>query len=80
VPLDAVFQKELVVTSGFASTPRSWHRALSFVESRRVELEPLVSEVVPLDAWQRVFQDLRAGKAIKYVFDPRVRAEEEGGA
>ncbi len=80
VPLDAVFQKELVVTSGFASTPRSWRRALAFVEDRRVELEPLVSQVVSLDAWERVFQDLRDGKAIKYVFDPRLSAEEEGGA
>jgi L-iditol 2-dehydrogenase len=80
VPLDAVFQKELVVTSGFASTARSWRRALAFVEDRRVELEPLVSEVVPLDAWERVFDDLRAGKAIKYVFDPRLGAEKEGGA
>ena len=80
IPLDSVFQKELVVTSGFASTPRSWRRALAFVEDRRVELEPLVSEVVPLEAWERVFDDLRAGKAIKYVFDPRLGAEREGGA
>ena len=80
VPLDSVFQKELVVTSGFASTPRSWRRALAFVEDRRVSLEPLVSEVVPLDAWERVFDDLRLGQANKYVFDPRLGAQREGGA
>ncbi len=72
VPLDNVFQKELVVTSGFASTPRSWRRAMTLIETRRVELEPLVSEVVPLDDWERVFADLRAGKGIKIVFDPRL--------
>ena len=72
IPLDAVFQKELVVTSGFASTPRSWRRALAFIEDGRIELESLVSEVVPLEAWRRVFDDLRAGRAIKYVFDPRL--------
>ena len=44
---------------------RSWR-------TRRVQLEPLVSEVVPLDAWERVFADLREGKAVKYVFDPRL--------
>ena len=33
VPLDHVFQKELVVTSGFASTPRSWRRALALIET-----------------------------------------------
>ncbi len=72
VRLDAVFEKELVLTSGYASTPRSWRRALMLLEERRVQLEPLVSEVVPLDAWERVFADLRAGRAVKYVFDPRL--------
>jgi L-iditol 2-dehydrogenase len=72
VPLDRVFQRELTVTSGFASTPRSWLRALTLVERRAVELEPLVSEVAPLAAWERVFAALRAGRGIKVVFDPRL--------
>ena len=72
VPLDEVFHRELTVTSGFASTPRSWRRAMAFIEGRTVQLEPLVSEVVPLDAWERVFDNIRAGRGIKYVFDPRL--------
>jgi L-iditol 2-dehydrogenase len=72
VPLDRVFQKELVVTSGFASTPRSWRRALALVEEKRVELGPLVSEVAPLAEWERVFGQLRAGQGVKVVFDPRL--------
>jgi L-iditol 2-dehydrogenase len=72
VPLDAVFQKELVLTSGFASTPESWRRALELIDERKVELGPLVSEVAPLEQWERVFADLRAGKGIKVVFDPRL--------
>ena len=74
VPLDRVFQKELVVTSGFASTPRSWRRAMTLIEDRAIELEPLVSDVVPLDEWEHVFADLRAGRGIKVVFDPRLGA------
>jgi L-iditol 2-dehydrogenase len=73
VPLDNVFRKELIMTSGSASTPRSWRRALALIEGRRVELEPLVSEVLPLREWQRVFSDLRQCKGIKVVFDPRLR-------
>lgn len=72
VPLDRVFEKELVVTSGFASTPRSWRRALALIERRAVQLESLVSDVVPLTAWERAFADLRAGRALKIVFDPRL--------
>jgi L-iditol 2-dehydrogenase len=73
VPLDSVFQKELVMTSGFASTPQSWRRAMALIEERRVELEPLVSEVVSLLDWARVFSDLREGRGIKVVFDPRLQ-------
>jgi L-iditol 2-dehydrogenase len=72
VPLDQVFRKELVMSSGFASTPRSWLRALALVERRSVTLEPLVSEVAPLADWQRVFADLRQARGIKVVFDPRL--------
>ena len=72
VPLDQVFRKELTMSSGFASTPASWQRALRFVETRRVVLEPLVSSVVPLREWARVFAELRQARGIKVVFDPRL--------
>ena len=72
VPLDQVFRKELVMSSGFASTPRSWLRALALVDTRKVLLEPLVSEVAPLEDWARVFTDLRQARGIKVVFDPRL--------
>jgi L-iditol 2-dehydrogenase len=72
VPLDQVFRKELSMTSGFASTPESWHRALTLVEQRRIGLDRLVSDVVPLREWARVFAELRQSKGIKVVFDPRL--------
>jgi threonine dehydrogenase-like Zn-dependent dehydrogenase len=45
---------------------------MTLIEERRVALEPVVSEVAPLPAWERVFADLRAGRGIKVVFDPRL--------
>jgi L-iditol 2-dehydrogenase len=72
VPFDFICYKELIVTSGFASTPRSWRRAMALIEGREVQLEPLVSEVTSLDEWERVFADTSQGKGIKYVFDPRL--------
>lgn len=75
VPLDELLLKEVDVSTGFASTPRSWRRALTLIERRDVQLEPLVSEVAPLTAWERVFADLRASRGMKIVLDPR-----EGGA
>ena len=71
VPWDEICFRELVVTSGFASTPASWRRALALIEARAVELEPLVTEVVPLEDWERAFLASRNAEGVKYVLDPR---------
>jgi len=71
IPFDLVCFHELTVTSGFASTPRSWRKALELVTERRVELEPLLTEVVPLAEWERAFAATRAAEGIKFVLDPR---------
>jgi L-iditol 2-dehydrogenase len=70
IPFDLVLFHELTVSSGFASTPASWRRALELVEARHVELEPLLSEVVPLEDWERAFAATRGGEGIKYVLTP----------
>jgi L-iditol 2-dehydrogenase len=71
VPWDEICFRELVVTSGFASTPASWRRALALIEARAIELEPLVTEVVPLEEWERAFRASRNAEGVKYVLDPR---------
>jgi hypothetical protein len=45
---------------------------MTLIEERSVDLPSLVSEVVSLAEWERVFADLRAGRGIKIVFDPRL--------
>jgi L-iditol 2-dehydrogenase len=70
IPFDQVCYRELVVSSGNASTPQSWNRALELIETRRVDLPPLVSEVVPLGEWERAFAATREGTGIKFVLDP----------
>lgn len=75
VPLDTVLFKELTVTSGNASTPPSWRRAMRLIEERAVELDPLVTEVVPLAEWKRAFAATRAGSGMKYVLDPRLEED-----
>lgn len=71
VPLDELCYRELTMTSGNASTPASWRRAIELIESRAVALEPLVSKVVPLAEWRHAFDATRAGSGIKLVIDPR---------
>jgi L-iditol 2-dehydrogenase len=75
LPFDEVCYRELTVTSGKASTPGSWTTALGLIETRAVELEQLVSEVVPLSEWERAFAATRAGDGVKFVLDPRNEGE-----
>lgn len=70
IPFDLVCFHELRITSGFASTPTSWATALELVADRRIDLEPLLTEVVPLADWERAFAATRSGEGIKYVLDP----------
>ncbi len=72
VPLDLVLEKEILVSSGFASTPRAWRRALTLIGSGTVELDALVSSVSPLGGWRAAFDDLRASRGMKAVLDPRL--------
>lgn len=69
--LDRILFKEITYTSGFASTPQSWARAMSLLASGAVELDPLVSEVVPMADWRRAFDATRVGAGLKFVIDPR---------
>jgi L-iditol 2-dehydrogenase len=71
VPFDEICYRELTVTSGFASTPTSWRRALRLLEQRAVDLDALVSHVAPLSDWREIFGRTRRGEGIKYVFEPR---------
>lgn len=71
VPLDQVLYKEVTVTSGNASTPTSWRRAVSLLEQGLIDLDPLVTDVVPLAEWERAFAATRRGEGVKVVLDPR---------
>jgi L-iditol 2-dehydrogenase len=70
VDVDLICLHELTISSGFASTPRSWRRAEALVSSGRVRLDPLVSSVIPLAEWERAVADTRAGEGVKFVLAP----------
>ena len=74
LPFDLVCYRELTVTAGFASTPASWRRAMAMIRAGRLELEALVTDVLPLRAWEAAFDRSAAADGIKLVLDPRIEA------
>lgn len=71
LPFDLVCFRELSIRSGFASNPRSWHTGMRLIAGDVLDLEPLVTDVLPLSEWERGFTSSRAGTGVKYVLDPR---------
>lgn len=72
VPLALASFKELTITGGFASTPRSWRRAVELLARDVVQLPPLVSAALPLRRWEEAFDSTARGEGIKYLLDPRL--------
>lgn len=74
--LDQLLYHEVTYTSGFASTPGSWQRAMALLDAGLISLDPLISDVVPLDQWERAFDATRAGEGMKFVLDPRIEGNQ----
>lgn len=70
IPFDTVLYKELVVSSGFASTPQSWQRAMALIAQGTLTLGPLVTRTVPLDQFESAFELAACGEGIKTVLVP----------
>jgi threonine dehydrogenase-like Zn-dependent dehydrogenase len=63
---DEVFKKELKITSSFIN-PYTFERALRVLESKTLELESLITNIVPLDDIADVFtkpEYRRSGKVM----------------
>jgi L-iditol 2-dehydrogenase len=72
LPFDLICYRELRVTSGFASTPRSWRRAMAIIHAGSLDLEALVTDVSPLKDWKSSFDRSMSASGMKFVFDPRL--------
>ena len=72
LPTDLICYRELTITSGFASNPRSWERAMRLMHLGGLDLESLVTETVPLSEWRHAFDRSFAADGIKFVIDPRI--------
>ncbi len=73
VPLDLVIYKEVVLTSGFASTPTSWRSAIRLLEGGELSLTRLVTREVPLENFTEALAATARGDGLKTVVRPSPR-------
>ena len=72
IPLAAAILREITIRSSYGSTPASWHRALAMLTTGAVQLDPLITSVLPLDDWRQAVAHFQDQDGIKTVFDPRL--------
>lgn len=70
VPWKALIYKGVNVVFNFSSKYTSWKRALQMMETGRLDVKPLITHVLPLDAWQEGFDLAKRGDAIKVLLAP----------
>ena len=68
--MDQVCYKELRVSGSFATTPSSWHRALTLASSGAVSLAAIVGATYPLLEWERAFEAVAARTPGKVLLVP----------
>jgi L-iditol 2-dehydrogenase len=67
---DQIVFRELTVRGTNASTPASWLRALALLRSGLVQTSQLVTDILPLDAWEQAFAEKPSSSRIKVLFAP----------
>jgi L-iditol 2-dehydrogenase len=65
-----LYHRELTVSSTYSSTPASMTEAFSLLAGRRVQVAPLISHRLPLEAFDEGVRLQRAGEATKVIYHP----------
>jgi L-iditol 2-dehydrogenase len=67
---NVIHYKEINFTGSSASTPEIHEEVLQLIASGQLEVSELISEVVPLNEWQRAFEMKNSYTGIKVLIDP----------
>lgn len=68
--MDLALYKEIVLTNSYASERTSWLSALSLLENRLINIEPLVSAILSLEQWEEGFRRTISKEGFKILLTP----------
>ncbi|MDF1514957.1 MAG: alcohol dehydrogenase catalytic domain-containing protein [Anaerolineae bacterium] len=61
--------KELDIAGCFSSPPSSWQKALAIEKDEAHKLRQLVTDIIPINAWESGFNKMQTGEAVKILVD-----------
>jgi threonine dehydrogenase-like Zn-dependent dehydrogenase len=73
IPIDAtrqVVRQMKCIKGSYGASSLDWGRVLRLLSSRKLNLQPLISAVLPLEEAREGFENLRHKKALKIILRP----------
>lgn len=68
--LDPLVQKNVRLQGSFSHNWPIWEKVISLLASGRLDVEPIIGGVWPLDDWHEAFEQMHSGKIVKSVLKP----------
>ncbi len=68
--LDALVQKNVKLQGSFSHTWAMWERVLVLLGSGRLNVQPIIGGVWPLEDWREAFEKMHHGEVVKSVLRP----------
>lgn len=70
-PLDqeSIIQREINYVGTRSQKPSSWHTALQLLKDHKIDVDKMVTKVLPLNEWREGFEAVRAGDQIKVLIE-----------
>ncbi len=68
VDLENVYKRELTIMSSYSATPESLRRAFAIVTGKKLNISPLLSEILPLSDFKKGLDQMMQRKIYKAVF------------
>jgi L-iditol 2-dehydrogenase len=70
IDFEKICFRELKVTGSLGSTWTSWQKAIQLIASDKVNVEVLVSDVLPITEWESAFNKFETKEGLKLVLTP----------
>jgi len=68
--IDPLVQKAVRLQGSFSHTFKNWEKVVGMLASGQINLEPIISQVASLEAWQDCFDGMHTGRYVKAVLQP----------
>ncbi|TFG34084.1 hypothetical protein EU527_05220 [Candidatus Thorarchaeota archaeon] len=68
IDLDAMAVKELTMSGTWGTLPSSWVTTLRLMDSKKIDVAPLITHRLPISKWENGFELMEKQKAIKVLF------------